>query len=157
MPRPLTIIAASTSGNTDYVVDVLCTFLAKYSDVIATRVIRAEKATADDLRSSDLLLLASGTWNSGGLEGQMNPHITAFLAKHGKDVDLTGKQCLIVSLGDDRYKYTARATEHLGAFIRDHKGSLLVPPLVIINEPYGQEARIEKWGQKLLSKISSHL
>jgi len=35
----------------------------------------AEKTQPQDLLSGDVLLLASSTWNTGGIEGQLNPHM----------------------------------------------------------------------------------
>lgn len=154
MPRSLTMIYATTTGHTEYVIDTLQSFLKEKEPGMSVTAKRAEEATADDCTKADLLLLASGTWNTGGREGQLNPHMGLFLGKRAKDVDLAGKECLIVSLGDARYRETARATEHLGKFIRDHKGKILPPPLVIINDPEGQEEQIKKWGEKLFLKLS---
>jgi len=155
MPHSLSIIYASTSGHTEYVVDVLQAFLSKNAPTIETSVLRVEKATAEDLTKGDLLIIASGTWNTGGREGQMNPHMVEYLWKRVKDADLKGKQCAVIGLGDERYKYTARATEHMAHYIKEHGGRALVPPLVIVNDPYGQEKKVEAWGAGLLKKLST--
>ena len=44
-------------------------------------------AKPEDLLRGDALLLASGTWNTGGPEGQLNPHMHAFLNGAAKAVD----------------------------------------------------------------------
>ena len=90
-----------------------------------------------------------------GREGQLDPHMFVLLNKKVKGIDLAGKECCIVSLGDDRFKYTARATEHLANFINNHGGHMIIPPLVVVNDPYGQEEHIAKWADKLFSKLSS--
>ena len=154
MPR-LHIIYASTSGHTEYVVDALRKFLSEKQLSLTVSVQIAEKAQSEDLTKGDLLILASGTWNTGGREGQMNPHLVEYLWKRVKDADLKGKQCAVIGLGDERYKYTARATEHMAHYIKEHGGRALVPPLVIVNDPYGQEKKVEAWGAGLLKKLST--
>lgn len=149
------IIYASTSGHTEYVVDALRKFLVEKQSPPEVSVQIAEKAQPEDLTKGDLLILASGTWNTGGREGQMNPHMVEYLWKRVKDADLNGKQCAVIGLGDHRYKYTTRATEHMAHFIKEHGGHALLPPLVIVDDPYGKEGKVEKWGEALLSKLSS--
>ncbi len=154
--RSLHIIYASTSGHTEYVVDVLKKYFDENAkDQLSVTCEIAEKSKAEDLTKSDMLLLASGSWNVGGREGLPNPHMGSFLVKDAKDTNLAGKECLVIGLGDDRYKETARVTEHLATFINSHGGHLFVPPLVIVNEPYEQEAVVHKWADKVLSKLSS--
>jgi flavodoxin I len=172
MPKALQIIYATTSGHTEYVIQALCEHLenpksqesksqtnsksqSPNSKNIEVNVKRAELAEAEDFAKGDVLLLACGTWNAMGREGQLDPHMFVLLNKKAKGIDLAGKQCLVISLGDDRFKYTARATEHLANFINNHGGHMLMPPLVIVNDPYGQEEHVTKWGDKLLEKLSS--
>lgn len=138
------IVYASTSGHTEYVIHVLC------EHVEGSRCVRAEEAVSEDLLKGDLLVLASGTWNTGGIEGQLNPHMHEFLFGRAKDADLKGKHVAIIALGDDRYFYTCRAGEHLRQFVQTHGGRVLEPPLLIVNEPYGQEEKVRVWGTQLL-------
>jgi flavodoxin len=147
----LQIVYASTSGHTEYVVGVLGEALKEAATVAATRV---ERATADTLLAGDVLLLASGTWNTGGVEGQLNPHMHAFLHGAAKDLDLHGKTVAIVALGDERYRYTANAGKHLAEYVVAHGGALLGEPLKIVNEPYGQEDTVKAWAKKLSSLLS---
>lgn len=150
----LTIIYASTSGHTEYVIGQLQKFLAENAKSLKVMVVRVEKASPEDLTSSETLLLASGTWNTGGPEGQLNPHMHAFLNGPAKAVDLNGKKVAIIALGDDRYFYTGRAGEHLRNFIQSHGGKVLGDSLLIVNEPYGQEERIRKWGRGLVDSFT---
>jgi flavodoxin len=149
----LHVIFSSSTGHTEYVVDALVTMLKKRSPKLKIEKRRAEVAQAADLLEGGILLLACGTWNTGGMEGQLHPYMQTLLKERAKDVDLKKKPCTFIALGDDRYTYTARATEHFMQFIVQHGGSLCVDPLVIVNEPYGQEERIQKWGERLLSKL----
>lgn len=146
----LHIIYASGSGHTEYVVNVLRAHLAEHAPKLTVTLTRAEQAQPEDLLKGDVLLLASGTWNTGGIEGQLQPQMFDLLMKRAKDTVLSGKLCTCIALGDERYFYTARAGEHLRKFIVDHGGHVCMDPLAIINEPYGQEERVYKWAEKFL-------
>ncbi len=147
------IIYASTSGHTEYVVQKFVEILE--SKKIVTSAILAEQAKPEDLLLGDLLILASGTWNTGGIEGQMNPHMHDFLLSHAKDVELKDKKVMLIALGDHRYFYTCRAGEHMRKFVMTHGGQVIEPSLLIVNEPYGQEDKIEKWSTKVLAQLSA--
>ncbi|MDD4319331.1 MAG: flavodoxin family protein [Candidatus Peribacteraceae bacterium] len=149
----LHIIYASTSGHTEFTVETLAAFLREQAPDIAVEVQRAESAQPEDLKRGDALLLASGTWNTGGVEGQLNPHMYDFLVDRATNVDLGGKPVALIALGDTRYHYTARAAEHLQQFRIKHNGTQLLPPFVLVNEPYGQEEKIRAWGGKLIAAL----
>ncbi|MBI3331394.1 flavodoxin family protein [Candidatus Peregrinibacteria bacterium] len=142
------IIYASTSGHTEHVVDTL---ISSWKGVHAQKK-RAEQATPEDLLQGDMLILASSTWNTGGPEGQLNPHMHAFVAK-AKDIDLKGKKVAVIGLGDSRYRYTCRAADHLVHFVAAHKGKVIEPPLCIINEPWDQDGIVKEWGAQLLKSL----
>ena len=151
MPK-LRIVYSSTSGHTEYVLDVLIDYLKKNNapvDIVMTHV---EQTKPEDLLDCDYLLLASSTWDP--TEGLLPPDFLVF-AKEAKDIDLAGKPTCVIGLGDDRYFYTCRATAHLMQFAREHGGKNLMPPLAIINEPYEQDDTVVKWGEKLLAKLST--
>ena len=146
----ISIVYASGSGHTEYVVGVISAFLNSKAPGSQVSIVRADAAKPEDLLAGDLLLLASGTWNTGGMEGQLQPHMHEFLLKRAKDVELGGKNVAVLALGDERYYYTARAGEHLKSFVLTHGGKLFGEPLTIVNEPYGQEKKVEEWVEKFL-------
>jgi flavodoxin I len=148
--RVLHIVFASTSGHTEYVVDALIDSLKNTIPGWEIEETRAEKAQPQDLLDGDVLLLASATWNTGGIEGQLNPHMWALLQDKAKTLDLAGKPCACIGLGDHRYFYTARAADHLQNYVEAHHGRLIVPTLTIIDEPYGQEEAVRVWGKQLV-------
>jgi flavodoxin I len=111
--RILHIVFASTSGHTEYVVDALTDSLKSAAPGWEVEATIAEKTQPQDLLSGDVLLLASSTWNTGGTEGQLNPHMWILLHDKAKTLDLAGKPCACIGLGDHRYFYTARAADHL--------------------------------------------
>jgi flavodoxin I len=149
--RSLHIVFASTSGHTEYVVDRLIDSLNSIAPRWEIEDTMAEKTQPQDLLRGDVLLLASATWNTGGIEGQLNPHMWVLLQDKAKSLDFAGKPCACIALGDDRYFYTARAADDLEHYILAHHGRLILPTLTIINEPYGQEETIRAWGNQLLA------
>jgi flavodoxin I len=134
---------------------MLTTFLKTKSPKLMIDVKRVELATAEDLLNGDALILACGTWNTGGIEGQLNPYMHQFLLEKAATMDLKGKKVAVIGLGDHRYRYTAKATDHLEHFVNTHGGALLCESLRMVNEPYGQEKKVEEWGKKLLSKLTT--
>ena len=147
------IVYASSSGHTQYVVDHLCVYL-RGKGISDIEVQIAERATAEDLARGDVLILGSGTWNTGGIEGQLNPHMHELLLRRAKDVDLSGKKATLIALGDERYYYTARAGEHLRHFLHTQGAEIVCDPLTIVNEPYGQEEKIENWGANFVTSMN---
>ena len=148
--RVLHIVFASTSGHTEYVVDALIDSLKSIAQGWEIKETMAEKTQPQDLLRGDVLLLASATWNTGGIEGQLNPHMSVLLHDKAKTLDFAGKPCACIGLGDHRYFYTARAADHLQHYVEDHHGRLIVPTLKIIDEPYGQEEAVSVWGKQLV-------
>jgi flavodoxin I len=149
----LHIVFASTSGHTEYVAEALIDSLRSIAPGWEIEETMAEKAQPQDLLSGDVLLLASATWNTGGIEGQLNPHMSVLLHDKAKTLDFAGKPCACIGLGDHRYFYTARAADHLQHYVNDHHGRLIVPTLKIIDEPYGQEEAVRVWGKRLVDVL----
>jgi flavodoxin I len=153
--RVLHVVFASTSGHTAYVVEALIDSLKSTIPGWEIEETRAEKTKPQDLLSGDVLLLASSTWNTGGIEGQLNPHMWVLLYDRAKTLDLAGKPCACIGLGDHRYFYTARAADDLQHYVKAHHGRLIVPTLKIIDEPYGQEEAVRVWGKQLVDASNS--
>jgi flavodoxin I len=144
------MVFASTSGHTQYVVDALIASLKLMAPDWQLVPSMAERTQPQDLLSGNLLLLASSTWNTWGVEGQLNPHMWGLLQDKAKNLDLAGKPCACIGLGDRRYFYTARAADRLQHYVETHNGRLILPALKLIDEPYGQEETIRAWGRQLI-------
>jgi flavodoxin I len=153
--RSLHIVFASTSGHTQYVVEALIDSLKNTIPGWEIKASVAEKAEPQDLLSGDVLLLASATWNAGSTEGQLNSHMRGLLHDKAKTLDLAGKRCACIGLGDHRYFYTARAADNLDHYVEAHNGRLIVATLRIIDEPYGQEQAVSVWGRQLADILKS--
>src|ERR1700730_3064712 len=77
--QALHIVFASTSGHTEYVLDMLAWSLREFVPEWDIERRMAEKTQPLDLLQGDILLLASSTWNTGGIEGQLNAHMKELL------------------------------------------------------------------------------
>jgi flavodoxin len=146
----LHIVFASTSGHTEYVVEALIEALSALAPGRQIAATIAEKTQPRDLLRGDVLVLASSTWNTGSVEGQLNPHMWVLLQEKAKNLDLAGKPCACIGLGDDRYFYTARAADLLQSYVKTHSGQLILPTLRVINEPYGQDEKVRVWAKELV-------
>lgn len=152
MPVKISFVYASTSGHTEYVAMDLAERLREAGAEVT--VTRAERAGPDELAAGDILLLACGTWNTGGIEGQLNPHMQALLTGRGAASDLKNKPCLAIGLGDRRYRYTANAAVLLEQWLVAHAGTMLLPALKIVDEPYDRLDEVLKpWLDQLLGKL----
>lgn len=150
----LHIIYASTSGHTEFVVDTLIAFLQSKNASLQIEKQRAELAKPEDLLRGDILILAASSWNTGGPEGQLNPHMFALLMDRAAASDLGGKKVGLIGLGDDRYHFLVGAMDYLQEYVQTHNGRIVEPVLRIINEPYGQEKKVEAWGNAFLKAIN---
>ncbi len=155
MNRTLTIVYASTSGHTEYAIDVLIGMLAEKEQSLRVIKQRAEVTKPEDMQNADVLLLASSTWNTGNVEGQLNPYMHELLMTRAAKAELNGKPVAAIGLGDERYFFTAKAADRLTDYLKNRGTLQLVPTLKVINEPYGQEEKIKLWGMELLKKIQS--
>ena len=149
----LHIVFASTSGHTEYVVEALIEALSALAPGRQIAATIAEKTQPGDLLRGDVLVLASSTWNTGSVEGQLNPHMWVLLQEKAKNLDLAGKPCACIGLGDDRYFYKARAADLLQSYVKTHSGQLILPTLRVINEPYGQDEKVRVWAKELVEAL----
>lgn len=160
MIRTLTIIYTTGTGHTEFVVDTVITTLASLSPDLRVIKQRAEASTPEDLMKSDALLLACGSWNTNNVEGMMSPHMHDLLALRAAQEDLKGMPTAVIGLGDDRYFFTAKAADRMVDYCSTHNGTLLLPALKIINEPFDQTPKISAWAKELaaaLAKIPASL
>lgn len=141
----LHIIFASTSGHTEYVVGALAEHMRTKVPGLTVELQRAEQAKPEDLLLGDVLILASGSWNTGGIEGQLNPHMHEFLVTRCAEMKLGGRKALLIALGDERYRYLCNSGHHLRMFLMQHGGEQAGHLLKIVNEPYGQETKVREW------------
>jgi flavodoxin len=155
MIRTLTIIYATGTGHTEFVVDTVIAALAKSSPDLRIVKQRAEASKPEDVLKGDVLLLACGSWNTNNVEGMMSPYMHDFLAVRAAKEDLKKKPVAVIGLGDERYFFTAKSADRMVDYCTTHNGSLLLPALKIINEPFDQAPKIQTWAKEFAAKISA--
>lgn len=151
----LSIVYTSTSGHTAYVVSRVQAWLTEHAKELSIATYLAENAQVSDIFAGQAVLFACGSWNTGGAEGQLSPFMDRLVTDLGPKIDLTGRPCAVIGLGDDRYRYRARSADHLEAFVASHGGTLVCPSLRLFNEPYGQEPLIDAWAAAFLSSLKA--
>ena len=154
MNRSIAIVYATCTGHTEFVIDTLVEALLKEQPDLHISKQRAEVTKPEDLTKADILLLACGTWNTGNVEGQLNPHMHDLLMTRAAEADLTGKSAAAIGLGDERYHFTAKAAERLTDYLTSHHAAMLLPVLKIVNEPFDQTAKVLAWSKELLQKTT---
>ncbi|MBP7700608.1 flavodoxin family protein [Candidatus Woesebacteria bacterium] len=94
---PIHIIYASTSGNTEYVMDMVAQLWREKGKKVILH--RSEKTDISVVKDNHNFLLATSTWD----HGTINPFFDVLLAKINK-TNLTGKKSAFIGLGDRRYE-----------------------------------------------------
>ncbi|MBP7114560.1 MAG: flavodoxin domain-containing protein [Candidatus Peribacteraceae bacterium] len=155
MIRTLTIIYATGTGHTEFVVDTVMAVLAQSCPDVRLVKQRAEISTPEDMMKGDALLLACGTWNTNNIEGQLSPFMYDFLTVRGAKEDLKGMPSAAIGLGDQRYFFTAKAADKLTEYLQTHHATIMLPALKVINDPFDQAAKIRAWAKEFAVKIAT--
>jgi len=120
--KSVLFIYGSTGGNTEMVVENVADILRakKYK----VEVKRAELSNAKDLLKCDVCILASPTYGHGLLEMYMGKFV-----KGMKEIDLKGKPCAVIGLGDPKYEaqYHIESAPVLEKKLTDAGGQILLP------------------------------
>ncbi len=155
MIRTLTIIYTTGTGHTEFVVDTVIASLLESCPTLRVTKQRAETSKPEDMKKSDALLLACGSWNTNNAEGMLSPYMHDLLVVRAAKEDLQGMPTAVIGLGDERYFFTAKAADRMADFCATHNAKLLLPPLKIINDPYDQAPKIQAWTKEFVTKISA--
>ena len=143
------IIYGSTGGNTEMVVESAAEMLRAKRHKITLK--RAEVSKAADLLKADVIILASPTYGHGLLEGYM-----AKFAKGLRDLDLKGKSCAVIGLGDPKYEaqYHIESAAILESALADAGGKIILPALRISRTPVMHlKGIIPHWTGQLIKLI----
>lgn len=142
-------VYGSTGGNTEMAVEKVAELLqAKKHKVVLQR---AERTDPKDLLKYDVIVLASPTYGHGLLQEHM-----AKFVKGLKEIDLKGKQCAVIGLGDPKYEaqYHIESAAKLEKLLEDHGGKILLPALRISRTPVMHlKGLIPYWAGQLLNKL----
>ncbi|PIZ72055.1 flavodoxin [Candidatus Peregrinibacteria bacterium CG_4_10_14_0_2_um_filter_43_11] len=147
----LIIIYGTTSGNTEMVVDKIAEMAKKAGHHVVAK--RVESAKPEEMLEYDIAILASPTYGHGELQEDFIP----FWRGMG-EVDLKGKKCAVVGLGDPKYElhYHLESAPILEEAIQKSGGQILLPALKISGTPVRHlEGLIPNWTEKFINLIKS--
>ncbi len=141
------MVYGSTGGNTEMAVDHIAGLLRERSHSVHLQ--RAELTVPDDLHSADVVVLASPTYGHGTLQPDM-----ALLVDELRHLDLGGKPCAVIGLGDPKYEpqYHIESANTLEKLVQSMNGRLLLPSLRISRSPVlFLDTLIPHWAGQLAS------
>lgn len=144
---PIHIIYASTSGNTQYVMEQVAKLWQ--TEGYKVELHRAENTSVDVIKNNQNFLLATSTWD----HGMINPFFDKLLAEM-KNTDFSGKKSAFIGLGDRRYEqhYFCTGMTILKETWEKNNGKALGVALTIGREPFDQTIKlmIETWAKNTL-------
>jgi flavodoxin I len=149
--KTILFVYGSVGGNTQMTVEAIAGLVdaKKFKTVLR----RAELCDPAELLKSDVCVLASPTYGHGSLETSMG----AFVEKM-KGVDLKGKPCAAIGLGDPRYdvQYHLESAPLLEKAIAEAGGKLVIPSLRISRTPVMHlKGFIPAWAKQLSEAITN--
>lgn len=142
-------VYGSTGGNTEMVVESVADLLRNKKFKVDIK--RAEMSNAKDILKYDAVILASPTYGHGLLEAHM-----AKWSKGLKEVDLKGKPCAVIGLGDPKYEmqYHIESAPILEKKLTDAGGKILLPALRISRTPVMHlKGFIPNWANNLITSL----
>ncbi|MDQ3008402.1 MAG: flavodoxin family protein [bacterium] len=144
------IIYASTSGNTEAVVEHVA---RHWQPKISSTLHRAEQTKSDVITDHQFFILATSTWEHGVL----NPFFSRLYAEV-TELDLSDKQAAFIGLGDRRYEPVlfCEGMEKLRQLWLKKGGTEIGTALKIQGEPYSQlERAVTPWAETISSILTT--
>ncbi len=152
MNKTIHFIYASTSGNTEFVMDLVAQRWQKLG--VNCVLHRAEVCDVSVVKDNEFFVLATSTWDHGTL----NPFFNNLLTEM-KQSDLSKKQSAFVGLGDRRYtKYHFCAGMHELKQVWEDRGGQSVGVALTIGRDPNDELIIkvvEAWADKTLKLLNN--
>ncbi len=112
---------------------------------------RAETSDAKEMLKYDICVLASPTYGHGLLEGYMSKFVKGL-----KKINLKGKPCAVIGLGDPKYEaqYHIESALILEKRLTDAGGKILLPALRISRTPVMHlKGLIPNWTKQLINLL----
>lgn len=148
------IIYGTTGGNTELTVEQVALILEEKNVEVEVRKVEryAFDILFEEMKSVDMVILASPTYG----HGQLQEHMIPFLRKLA-DVTLEGKPYCVIGLGDPKYDshYHIESSSILEKAMNKCKAKKVHYALRISRSPVLQiDNLIPKWTEKLSEAIS---
>jgi len=144
---PIHIVYASTSGNTEFVMDKVADVWRKMGREVFLH--RSEKTDINILTKNKFFLLATSTWD----HGTINPFFDRLLSEMEK-LDFSDKSASFIGLGDRRYEshYFCTGMTLLKEVWEKSNGKSVGVALTIGREPFDEiiDKLVRDWAEKTL-------
>ncbi len=143
---------ATYSGSTQAASEILSQELTSHHTV---RVKSPGDVKPDEIKTYDVVIFCTPTWDLNGLEGQPHELFIEFIHK-AKGVSFTGTKFAVMGLGDSSYTHFCGSVDVLEGFIKSAGGTLIIPSLRIDGFFYNQEKHtesIKKWAHTLTDTL----
>ena len=145
------IVYGSGGGNTELVCEKVAEVLEKRGHKV--ELLKAKLTEPAAIGQYDLLIFASPTYG----HGQLEQYFEKFLEKM-ESVDLTGKPCSIIGLGDPKYDrdYHLESIKVIMDFLKRKNAKLVYMPLRVSKCPLPLlGGHVKRWAEKLVDFLKS--
>lgn len=141
------LLYTTNSGSTEMAANEISGKLSSHHEVTVKRI---NQATNEEIKSAELIILGSPSWDHDGKEGQ--PHDEFFTWKDTVDGSVfSGKPVAIFGLGDTSYQIFCGAVDELTTWVTGWGAKIIVEPLRL-DKYYYQLAQnqelIKQWTDK---------
>lgn len=119
-------------------------------------IILARDVQTPQIEQTDVVLLASPSWDYSGQQGMPHEDYEVFRKNVGSTT-FPGKKFAIMGLGDTNYTYFCGAVGHIEEMVTELQGQLVIESLKLDQfYIYEQEntVKIKQWAAQLASKLS---
>lgn len=147
--KKINIIYASSSGNTELVLEYVSEVLEKYG--YENQLMKSEVTSIDVIKENDLFIFGTSTWE----HGEINPLFQNLLNKMN-DTDMSNKRAGFVGLGDTRYEPVlfCEGMEIIRKSFIDNGGKQIAESLKIDKEPHEKlDTVVKNWVNSLIKQI----
>lgn len=149
------LVYATNSGGTQLASEIVSQTLTKKGHTVVVKNVKEVNPVEFD--SSEVVILASPSWDYQGKEGQPHEDYLPFMEQFtGKSYG--GKSFAVFGLGDKSYTEFCGAIDVLEEFVKKLQGQLVVEPLKINGFYFDQENNtklLTDWAEKLASAIAT--
>lgn len=146
------LVWATNSGTTQTVAQMVSDALTAAGHTVTSKEVR--EVTPQDFTAAQAILLGSPSWDFEGHEGYPHEDFLPFIEKM-KTTEVA-KPFAVFGLGDSSYKFYNGAVDHLEEFVKNMKGTLVVPSLKIdkfYNDQTGNTDKVNAWIEELKKKL----
>jgi flavodoxin I len=141
------IIYGSTTGNTEYVAEVIAKSLKQGKVDVAVK--NAANASGPDIESDlDIVLFGCSTWGDDEIELQED--FAEFFENMGNNgTSYNGMKFAVFGCGDSSYTWFCGAVDAIEGKIADLGGKIMVDSLKIDGDPESVKEEIQNWAESV--------